>query len=171
MKSVNGSAPAYRWRNGAPQHGIGTDAYTYRLHVVRKECLEASAPSSFTELPQPAVPSRLSPLSDSLSASVGGVSLELGVDGLAALIRQELRLNPFAPNTLYLFCGRRSDRIKCLTYEEDGFFLLYKRVADGSFRWPRTPQEVRDLSYEDFYRLMDGKSLEKSIRKFTPKML
>lgn len=60
------------------QHGIGTDTYKYRLHVVRKECLEASAPSSFTELPQPAVPSRLSPLSDSLSASVGGVSIELG---------------------------------------------------------------------------------------------
>lgn len=91
----------------------------------------------------------------------GYTDLRLGVDGLAALIRQELRLNPFAPNTLYLFCGRRSDRIKCLTYEEDGFLLLYKRVADGSFRWPRTPQEVRDLSYEDFYRLMDGESLEK----------
>ena len=46
----------------------------------------------------------------------GYTDLRLGVDGLAALIRQELRLNPFAPNTLYLFCGRRSDRIKCLTY-------------------------------------------------------
>lgn len=38
----------------------------------------------------------------------GYTDLRLGVDGLAALIRQELRLNPFAPNTLYLFCGRRS---------------------------------------------------------------
>lgn len=89
----------------------------------------------------------------------GYTDLRLGVDGLAALIRQELRLNPFAPNTLYLFCGRRSDRIKCLTYEEDGFLLLCKWVADGSFRWPRTSQEVRNLSYKDFYHLMDGESL------------
>lgn len=102
---------------------------------------------------------------------LGYTDLRLGVDGLALLIKQDLRLNPFAPATLYMFCGRRSDRIKCLTYEDDGFLLLYKRVADGRFQWPRTSEEVRSLSYEDYHRLLDGETLEKSIRKFTPKML
>lgn len=101
----------------------------------------------------------------------GYTDLRLGVDGLARLIRHDLNLNPFAPDTLYMFCGRRTDRIKCLTYEDDGFLLLYKRVAAGSFRWPRTPQEVRDLSYEDFHRLMDGETLKKSIHKFTPDLI
>ena len=102
---------------------------------------------------------------------LGYTDLRLGIDGLAALIRQDMNLNPFASDTLFLFCGRRNDRIKCLTYEEDGFLLLYKRVADGSFRWPRTPQEVRNLSYGEFHRLMDGETMTKSIRKSTPRLL
>ena len=101
----------------------------------------------------------------------GYTDLRLGVDGLARLIKQDLHLDPFAPDTLYMFCGRRNDRIKCLTYEGDGFLLLYKRIADGSFRWPRNSDEVRNISYEDFHRLMDGETLEKSIHKFTPRWL
>lgn len=101
----------------------------------------------------------------------GYTDLRKGIDGLACLIGEDLRMDPFAPDTLYMFCGRKNDRIKCLTYEGDGFLLLYKRVADGAFRWPRTPEEVRDISYEDFHRLMDGETLMKSIRKFTPKRL
>ncbi|MDY6309512.1 MAG: IS66 family insertion sequence element accessory protein TnpB, partial [Oribacterium sp.] len=65
-----------------------------------------------------------------------------GIDGLAAVIQNNLGLNPFEPGSIFLFCGRRSDRIKALVYEGDGFLLLYKRVAIGRFQWPRTPDEV-----------------------------
>ena len=40
-------------------------------------------------------------------------------------------------NALFLFCGRRKDRIKGLYWEGDGFVLLYKRLESGSFQWPR----------------------------------
>lgn len=98
----------------------------------------------------------------------GRTDMRRGIDGLAAIIQTQLGLDPFQEKSIFLFCGRRADRIKALVYEGDGFLLLYKRVAIGRFQWPRTPAEVRDLSEEDFHHLMEGFSIEKTIKKFTP---
>ena len=54
----------------------------------------------------------------------GYTDLRLGIDGLAGIIKEQFHLNPFVPGTLFLFCGGRSDRIKGLVWEEDGFLLL-----------------------------------------------
>ena len=52
-----------------------------------------------------------------------------GIDGLARLVQQQFELDPFT-NTLFLFCGRRRDRIKGLYWEKDGFILLYKTICN-----------------------------------------
>lgn len=98
----------------------------------------------------------------------GYTDLRLGIDGLSAVIREDLGRNPFEENTLYLFCGRRTDRIKGLVYEGDGFLLLYKRIAIGHFQWPRHEEEAKELSKETLSLLLEGFSVEKTIRKFTP---
>ena len=69
----------------------------------------------------------------------GYTDLRLGIDGLSAIISQEYQLNVFDKDVLFLFCGRRSDRIKGLLWEGDGFLLLYKRIENGRFQWPRGP--------------------------------
>ena len=63
------------------------------------------------------------------------------IDGLAAIVKEQFHLNPFS-SSLFLFCGKRRDRIKVLLWEGDGFLLLYKRLENGNFQWPRTEQEV-----------------------------
>ena len=72
-------------------------------------------------------------------SSVGEVYLACGrtdmrksIDGLAAIIEQQFRMDPFT-RTLFLFCGRRADRIKGLLWEGDGFLLIYKRLESGRF--------------------------------------
>ena len=45
-------------------------------------------------------------------------------------------MDPYEKDILFLFCGRRSDCIKGLVWEGDGFFLLYKRLELGGFSWP-----------------------------------
>ena len=44
----------------------------------------------------------------------GFVDLRKGIDGLSRIVGDKYDLNPFEKGTLFLFCGRRSDRIKGL---------------------------------------------------------
>ncbi len=59
--------------------------------------------------------------------ATGFTDLRRGIDGLAAIVQQKFEMEPFT-NTLFLFCGRRRDRIKALYWEGVGFVLLYKRL-------------------------------------------
>ena len=56
----------------------------------------------------------------------GTVDLRKGIDGLAMIIGDKYKQNPFEKGTLFLFCGQRSDRIKGLVWQGTGFILLYK---------------------------------------------
>ena len=67
------------------------------------------------------------------------------------MVQQQFELDPFT-NTLFLFCGRRRDRIKGLYWEKDGFILLYKRLEQGAYQWPRSESEVCSLTPQQFLR-------------------
>ena len=54
----------------------------------------------------------------------GYTDLRKSIDGLALIVQKNFELDPFS-NSLFLFCGRRCDRIKALYWEDDGFVLLY----------------------------------------------
>lgn len=95
----------------------------------------------------------------------GYTDLRYGVDGLAALVQYQFNLNPFDEGTIFLFCGKRSDRIKGLLWEGDGFLLLYKRLSNGKYQWPRTTDELRNMTMEQYQRLMTGFSIDSSIKK------
>ena len=63
--------------------------------------------------------------------AAGYTDLRRGIDGLASIIKFNFQLDPYEKDILFLFCGRRSDRIKGLVWEGDGFLLLYKRLELG----------------------------------------
>lgn len=88
--------------------------------------------------------------------AVGTTDLRKGIDGLAALVKFQFNLDPYDKNTLFLFCGRKPDRIKGLVWEGDGFLLLYKRINIGTFKWPRSANEAVEISMEQYALLMQG---------------
>ncbi|MCR5650035.1 MAG: transposase [Lachnospiraceae bacterium] len=51
-------------------------------------------------------------------------------------------MDPLEKGTLFLFCGIRRDRIKGLMWTGDRFLMLYIRLAEGRFSWPRTAGEA-----------------------------
>ncbi|NBI08910.1 transposase [Colidextribacter sp. OB.20] len=72
----------------------------------------------------------------------GYTDLRRGINGLAELVQTQFQLDPFQ-NALFLFYGRRKDRIKGLYWMRDGFVLLYKRLESDSFQWLRNGEEAR----------------------------
>ena len=96
----------------------------------------------------------------------GYTDLRRSIDGLAMIVQGQLRLDPFS-SALFLFCGRRCDRIKGLLWEGDGFLLLYKRLDNGRFQWPRNETEARLLTPQQTRWLLEGLTIEqpKAIRK------
>ena len=85
---------------------------------------------------------------------MGFTDLRRGIDGLAGIIRFQFNLDPYDKNTLFLFCGR--SRIKALLWEGDGFLLMYKRLDNGAFRWPRSADEALAITEEQYRMLMQG---------------
>ena len=98
----------------------------------------------------------------------GYTDMRYGIDSLAAIIERKYKVSRFVPNTLFLFCGRSSTRIKGLLWEGDGFLLLIKRVENGRFKWPRNCSEVRSISANQFEWLMDGFSIDPEIKLVYP---
>ena len=88
--------------------------------------------------------------------ATGFTDLRKGIDGLARIIRFQFDLDPYDRNTLFLFCGKRTDRIRGLIWEGDGFLLLYKRIENGNFKWPRTADEELEINPEQYRMLMQG---------------
>ena len=91
--------------------------------------------------------------------ATGRTDLRMGIDGLAGIVQRQFKLDPFS-DTLFLFCGRRNDRIKGLRWEGSGFLLLYKRLESGSFQWPRNGDEARQITAQQYRWLMEGLSIE-----------
>lgn len=105
--------------------------------------------------------------------ATGYSDLRKGIDGLANVIKFQFNLDPFQKNILFLFCGRRTDRIKGLIWEGDGFLLVYKRLNVGAFRWPRNTSEAMEISPEQYAMLMQGLELvaRRPIRETHPTTL
>ncbi len=77
------------------------------------------------------------------------------VNGLAALIEQELGHNPFT-GALYAFTNRQRNKIKCLMWEDNGFVLYYKALAEEKFKWPSLADDLLPLTGEQINWLLDG---------------
>ena len=77
------------------------------------------------------------------------------IDGLAAIVQQNFGLDVFS-GSLFLFCGKRCDRI----WEEDGFVLMYKRLESGKYKWPRDSNEAKLITQKEFRWLMEGLSID-----------
>ena len=83
------------------------------------------------------------------------VDFRKGIDGLAALAQQELRLDPFSGAVL-VFRAKRADRIKILVWDGSGMVLVTKRLEDGKFAWPRVQDSVMKLSSAQLAALFEG---------------
>ena len=102
----------------------------------------------------------------SIRLVTGYTDMRKSINGLMAIIRDDFKMDPYA-NALYLFCGRKADRLKALYFDQTGFVLLYKVLDSGRFQWPRNASEVRTLTWQEYRWLLEGLSVSqaKAIKK------
>jgi len=107
---------------------------------------------------------------DHIYIACGHTDMRKAIDGLAAIVQQNFKLDPFS-NTLFLFCGRKRNRLKALYWEGDGFVLLYKRLENGRFQWPADQTQVRHISPKEFRWLLEGLTIDqpKAVKTVSPK--
>lgn len=83
------------------------------------------------------------------------VDFRKGANGLAALVKDELRADPFS-GVIYVFRARRADRVKLLYWDGTGVVLVAKTLEQGVFRWPRVQDGVMRLTASQLTALLDG---------------
>jgi len=83
------------------------------------------------------------------------VDFRKGMNGLAALVREQLKTDPFS-GVIYVFRSKRADRVKLLFWDGSGVCLFAKRLEEGQFRWPRVQDGVMRLSAAQLSALIEG---------------
>jgi transposase len=97
--------------------------------------------------------------------ATGATDLRRSIDGLSALVRDRFTLDPLSGH-LFLFGNRRRDRLKILAWDRSGFWVLYKRLEQGTFAWPAdadgAPVEMRSA---DLLLLLSGVEITQTRRR------
>ena len=83
------------------------------------------------------------------------VDFRKGAEGLAALVRETMKADPFS-GVIYVFRAKRADRVKLLFWDQTGLCLLAKRLEGGQFRWPAIQDGVMRLSPAQLAALLEG---------------
>ncbi len=99
----------------------------------------------------------------------GITDLRNGFDGLAARIQTQLAQDPFS-GQLFVFRGRRGDRVKILWWDGDGLCLFAKRLESGRFVWPRATNGSVHLSGAQLSMLLEGIDWRRPRRTQAPQL-
>jgi transposase len=95
----------------------------------------------------------------------GATDMRKSINGLMALVQNSFKLDPF-DSSLYVFCNRKRDRLKILEWDGDGFWLYFKRLEKGHFRWLRPGDApIMTLSAKDLTILLGGVKVELQLRR------
>jgi transposase len=95
------------------------------------------------------------PPSAKIYLSLTPCDMRRGFDGLAAQVRNILQLDPFS-GAVFLFRGKRGDRLKALVWDGSGLCLYAKRLNRQKFVWPRASEGAVRLSGAQLAMLIEG---------------
>jgi transposase len=89
----------------------------------------------------------------------GATDLRKSIDGLSALVSAVFELDPFS-DQWFVFCNRQRDKLKILRWDHNGFWLYYRRLERGRFKWPAQSGSALCISRRQLQWLLDGLSIE-----------
>lgn len=102
---------------------------------------------------------RLTP-SCNVYLALGPTDLRNNIDGLSLIVERKFKIDPFS-KSLFVFCNRKRDKLKILFWDKNGFWLYYRRLEKGVFKWPSKTDVNKTLavSEQQLSWILDGLSL------------
>jgi len=95
----------------------------------------------------------------------GHTDMRKSINGLSAIVEGSFKLDPF-DGALFVFCNRKRDRVKVLEWDGDGFWLHFKRLEKGHFRWPAPGEDATmTLTGEELSYLLGGTRVELKLKR------
>ena len=91
--------------------------------------------------------------------ATGVTDLRKSIDGLAVLVTERFKLDPFS-ECLFVFCNRNRDKLKILHWSLNGFWLYYRRLEKGKFKWPMSGEPAKAVGKRELRWLLDGLPLD-----------
>jgi transposase len=92
--------------------------------------------------------------------ATGSTDMRKSINGLAVIVQEYFKLDPFSSN-LFVFCNKNRNKLKILHWQHNGFWLHYRRLEKGLFKWPKESNDSPlTLSSRELQWLLDGLSLE-----------
>jgi transposase len=101
--------------------------------------------------------------------ALGATDMRKGFDGLAALVQATLGEDPFAGH-IFVFRGKRGDRVKLLFWDGQGLCLFAKRLERGRFVWPQARDGVATLTPAQLAMLLEGIDWRAPRRTWQPEL-
>jgi transposase len=101
--------------------------------------------------------------------AAGATDMRKSFDGLAALVQTKLHEDAFSGH-VFVFRGRRGDRIKILWWSGDGLCVFAKRLEQGKFVWPQTSTGTVSLTGAQLSMLLEGIDWRRPVRSWQPTM-
>ena len=89
----------------------------------------------------------------------GPTDLRKSIDGLSALVGAVFDLDPFS-DRWFVFCNRQKDKLKILRWDTNGFWLYYRRLERGRFKWPVQTGPAISITRRQLQWLLDGLTIE-----------
>ena len=88
---------------------------------------------------------------------VSGVTdMRKATQGLSIIVSEQLEHNPF-DGSVFVFCNRQRDKLKILYWERNGFWLYYRSLQKGKFKWPmQNNLSTISLTLRELQWLLDG---------------
>ena len=103
------------------------------------------------------------PVSNSLNVTLicGPTDMRKAIDGLCNIVAYDLEQEPCSEK-LFVFCGRTRNKLKILQWANNGFWLHYKRLEKGTFKWPGIEDNQLDVTINtrQLNWLLEGLPLE-----------
>jgi transposase len=89
----------------------------------------------------------------------GATDLRKSIDGLSALVSAVFEMDPFS-DRWFVFCNKQKDKLKILRWDHNGFWLYYRRLERGRFRWPVQTGPALSITRRQLQWLLDGLTIE-----------